>query len=1369
MAHANKPVKGTAAAVEQQILLSAQSGKELPVVQDQGKSLTRENDDSVLAGNAAATDNASANQVQAYTDENDAWSAECVAPLASTSDSSITTWRYIPAAASADNSDFPVQPRTVDMADSIKIQTVPFNTMDGLTVASGAFAFQHLASAPAQATAAALESAPAPALAALSVPAPDWAAVPIPAPQTYGDDGSMFRSTDPKLYIKLNRPLQTGFYVEMTLTNTISGESNTYSSKTAPASFVFMGQDFTFTPPGGLKDATYDVTAVFFSSTGVRQFVVPPGKLVVDTVAPTQTAALTAISSDTGISPHDLITNDPNQTFSGTLSAALAKGSQSGVAHEMLMIDLINQGSHQSVLVGGPRAADDSGQTWSFAPGFNLYDGTYTVQLQIKDASGNITKLDADPLTVLIDTHAPTDAYLAQTGGNYFTITTTDRGSKITGLSTTGSHLILSGSYTGSLADGTENGVSAEHVEVNISNSSGANSGWIIAPFDPATKTWTLDYSSTTLTPGTYNVQVRIADAAGNVAPEVTNTITVQDGGGGTGGQTPAPVALYSVGTAKAGLGYSMSVIKDFNGDGYADYLVSAPATRYNNGTLGTPAASYILYGGPNGLPNVGSGLSAGNLENLTAAQGIKITNSNTSGHFSATNVPGGTVTDIGDFNGDGLSDIAMVSPIDNSVYVLFGQRNGSNIDLARLTPSQGFKVNAATGFLYSVTGADVNGDGYSDLIFSDPTAGPKVQNVTAGMGGGAAYVVYGHAGNQSNISTVANTPSSSSDGNSVTLTGAGTAGTGYTVLTSNGYTGLGTVVNAVGDVNGDGYADYVVTAPGGNVWGSSAPGSAYLIFGGPNGITKGSIVNMTALDNMAATGKGIKINASNDYEFLGGKKDSGGPEGRGGDSVYGQYHSVSDLGNIDGSGKSAFAIGSPGAINPSTGAQYGYPGLYSDGAGAVYVMYGDQTNWSNITLPTYNGGRWTGGSLNGSNGFVIYSASFAAKANGTQANASDLGFAVSSAGDVNGDGISDILIGAPMANNGKGAVFLVFGQAGGLPWAIDPVTHNPIVGVVDLDQLVAAGKNPDTGGFGTPGTAVQYDGAYANLNSNYTPGVTTTNGGTGSNMGTDVTGGDFNGTGINSYVLSAWGDSVWNGQTGQAYVYDGTTLLLTQAISNDNGAIYYAGDNPISVTTMMRNGVDLIATGSGNNDWVHGIGTDTTGKPAGDWSVQHDAVNGGKGNDYIGIAGTNFTSIDGGGGWNTLVFEKSGLTLDLTQMGLRVQNIGQFDLSNSLHTAAADPRNLFADHTTGNTLKLSLSDVLSENSAASPSSPHMTIWGDGSSTVVLDGTSSLAGSGWMISGWQPIGSETFAVYHNTSMGSSTAADLLIQQGVQVI
>jgi len=158
---------------------------------------------------------------------------------------------------------------------------------------------------------------------------------------------------------------------------------------------------------------------------------------------------------------------------------------------------------------------------------------------------------------------------------------------------------------------------------------------------------------------------------------------------------------------------------------------------------------------------------------------------------------------------------------------------------------------------------------------------------------------------------------------------------------------------------------------------------------------------------------------------------------------------------------------------------------------------------------------------------------------------------------------------------------------------------------------------------------------------------------------------------------------------------------------------------------------------------WLHGIGANS-----------HDTGNGTAGNDYIGIVSNNFAGVNGGAGWDTLVFEQSGITLNLSSMGAKVQGFEQFDLNNQSNAGAAPTQN--------NTLTLSLADVLSLPNPASPSQ-HLTIMGDHMSTV------NLADANWASSGTQTLGGVSYDVWHNTAQGSNVVADLLIQQGVCVL
>jgi hypothetical protein len=1067
-------------------------------------------------------------------------------------------------------------------------------------------------------------------------------------------------------------------------------------------------------------DGGYTVTAQVVNQAGAVGSMAT--KLVtVDNTAPAETISMTSMTVPEGSQASGLTTTaTTGVTINGSFSAPLAAVTADGVAAEQLQISLDGGNSWQAV-------TSFSGNDWSYAIPGALNDGANSVQARVVDLAGNVGPTQTQTITVAA---APT-----VTSFTLAMAATSDDGYVSDDSVTTVYTPVFNGSF--STADAaTQTALQAGQLSATLfvdSNGDGLPGAGeqILASGVPvsaqSSTSGVFSAAPSMLVSGqTYAVKAVIENAGLASTTTALTSAQIKPATAITNG------AISYLNTSYAGLGYSLTSIADFNGDGYSDYIVSAPRQHVGNVTSGT-STLYLLYGSANGLPNLGS------LSNLTAAQGIVINATSPKDQ----GVQGSTVHDIGDFNGDGLSDVAIFSSLNDRVYVLYGEQGNttSAISLATMDSAQGFSLTyGGSGSSYaghSGGGADINGDGYSDLLMGAPDGG------TAGTG--AVYVIYGHAGTQANMT--------------FTKTAVSGAGNGYAIV--SGANGLGTSMQTVGDVNGDGYADYLVAAPA-KVGVATGAGSAYLIFGGPNGLTQGSTANVSALTSQT----GITLQASNTDENLGGAGwQASGYENA--DAYYAQFHSINALGNIDGSGRNAIAIGSPGAISPDNG----------DGAGAVYVFYSQPAgfNWANISLPTYSAGTWINLSgLQSLGGFVIYSSSFARQANASTDKASDLGFSVNSAGDVNGDGITDFLIGAPMATgndasvgqtgqststtgSGAGMTFLVFGEAGGLPQT------SP--GVVDLDQLVINGPNGTGQPFGTPGTAVEYSGAVS----------TATNGGLGGGaLGTDVTGGDWNGSGISGYSFGSWGMSLNSSlvQAGATAIFNGTTAYLTQPYSNVDSQIYYAGDNPASVNqglAVMNNGVDLIATGAGNNDWVHGIGTDTTGSTA--TNVQHDAVNGGAGDDHIGIAGVNFTSVHGGNGWNTLVFEGSNLTLNLTDMGLRVQGIDQFDLNNQSNTAATDPRGLFTGATTSNTLQLSLSDVLNEpNGTVGPTTQQMTILGDGNSAVQLDGgLESTAGSNWSVTGTQSVNGVAFDIYHNSTMGANTVADLLIQQGVHVI
>jgi hypothetical protein len=178
--------------------------------------------------------------------------------------------------------------------------------------------------------------------------------------------------------------------------------------------------------------------------------------------------------------------------------------------------------------------------------------------------------------------------------------------------------------------------------------------------------------------------------------------------------------------------------------------------------------------------------------------------------------------------------------------------------------------------------------------------------------------------------------------------------------------------VSTAGDINGDGVDDLIIGAPYG---GDVSMGHSYVVFGSTGGFS--ASMNLSAL------------NGSNGFRLVG---DTGGEE---------SGSSVSAAGDINGDGVDDLIIGAP------------YGG--SADSGRSYVVFG-----SAGAFPT----SMDLSGLNGNNGFRL---------NGAAGDYS--GNSVSAAGDVNGDGVDDLIIGASYAGATiAGASYVVFGSRGAFP-----------------------------------------------------------------------------------------------------------------------------------------------------------------------------------------------------------------------------------------------------------------------------------------------------------------------------------------------
>ena len=185
----------------------------------------------------------------------------------------------------------------------------------------------------------------------------------------------------------------------------------------------------------------------------------------------------------------------------------------------------------------------------------------------------------------------------------------------------------------------------------------------------------------------------------------------------------------------------------------------------------------------------------------------------------------------------------------------------------------------------------------------------------------------------------------------------------------------LGSSVSSAGDINGDGYADMLVGAYASDLNASGA-GDTYVVFGSASGFP--ASLDISDLDGT----NGFRIGgvAAND----------------------GSGREVQFAGDINGDGFSDLIIGAPRAD----------PG--GSDSGAVYILYGKASGFAaSINLA----------SLDGTEGFRLNGAAAGDRA----------GAAISALGDINGDGLDDFLVGAPYADiNGSnaGAAYIIFGQA---------------------------------------------------------------------------------------------------------------------------------------------------------------------------------------------------------------------------------------------------------------------------------------------------------------------------------------------------
>ncbi len=417
---------------------------------------------------------------------------------------------------------------------------------------------------------------------------------------------------------------------------------------------------------------------------------------------------------------------------------------------------------------------------------------------------------------------------------------------------------------------------------------------------------------------------------------------------------------------------------------------------------------------------------------------------------------------------------------------------------------------------------------------------------------------------------------------------------------------GAGGSVSTAGDYNGDGLSDLILGAPGTSGGGA---GGAYVFFGPVAGTLGVSAADVSLLGAAAGDGAGYSVATAGDYDgdgfddvFVGAwSNDDGGVDAGAAYLVRGPTTGTLDLGSAD-----LLLVGE------SAGDQAGLSVAVAgdvDGDGQSDVLVG---GWGSDAGGAYSGAAWlVNGPRFGTVDLGAADATFIGEASGDFA-----GQAVSGAGDLDSDGYDDLIVGAPGTASGMGTAYVVLGPVSGdldlsaadatiVGDVADDATGGALAAMGDVDgdgvsDVMVGAIGYDYGGFDTGG-AFLFFGPVTGSVAVSAADVVLVGERAGDNAGWSVGGaGDMDGDGQDDMLVGAAREDSGGSAAGAAYLVYGPGASLYDLGGADARMLGEATDDYAGVSVAGAGDTD----GDGKFDILVGAPREDTAVPSGAGAV---------------------------------------------------------------------------------------------------------------------------------------------------------------------